>query len=431
MTQKQKIEIAMSETREAINKADPDNLTDETRAELDKNIKRFSELEVELRRAIIQEDEAAAKLEQPNEERDKQELEKRAIATQARTSRYVQAAIEHRSLDGREKELNEVLGLPAAGQISMPIWMLLDEYETRGESEELIETRANAITSLTNLGGEVLLGRFLHRLFINSAIDYLGISRETATHGTKRHTVMTAGTTGQTVAPDAEQAGTAAAFTTTDLEPHRLTAGYTFRYEDSARIMEFESRLRADLSMVMNYQQEFEVFHGDAQLSLGADGLLDGLDAAQTQTIPGFNAATHETLFADILTIIDGLYAEELSQCPLLVSPDAYKTLLTEALASIRETLSQRLRREGMPFRSTRWLDINNSGVGAGEAWGFASKANGREGAMTVCTWPSVDLIVDPYTAAQKGQVTLTAIMMHDAIINRKANFRRFEATAA
>ena len=427
MTESQRIQVRQSELRQKINAVNTDTMTDEERLELDGWTTQYQKLEVEYRRAVILEDAELERAGRPPEEQDSQQQEARDIANRARCHQYIRAAVERRQVSGAEAELNAVLNIQPSGHVELPLAMLLPRTEYSVDRNETVEYRADTVTALNALDGSVMTGRIIDRLFRASILDWLGIGRDIATSGSLLHVVMTGGTTADTVAPDGTHDAGAASFGTQVLEPHRLTARYVMRREDMTRLPYLEMQLQRDIGMVMMAQQEDEVFNGNSELTLGANGLVGGLDAGQTITHANIDTADYSAVFGEMLKAIEGLYATMASEIRILMTVESFRRLYTLDNANINQTLAEHLMKLGLMTQSSLYVGDTNT---ATKAWGFGCLQRGKEGAATVCTWPSVSLINDPYTKAAEGQVVLTAIGMHDACINRKENFRVWKTTA-
>ena len=434
MTRAQNIQVEQSTLRQRIHALldKGEDMTEEERAELEKAKARFDETEGELRAALVTEEEERRQLDDGLDD-TAENREMRSLSRRTQMHRYVSAAIDSKSIDGAEAELNQALEIRADGA-HIPLFMLLPEYRQRPDGE-LYEERVDAVTALNALDGAVVSGRFLPRVFPMAALTYLAISRDMPAAGSLLHTVMTGGTTAATVAVDTQHDAVAATFGTKTLEPHRLTGRYIFRYEDAARLAGLEERLRQDMSMVMSNQQDKEFLHGNAQLSIGANGLIGALGNAQTETLAAYGNATGVNIAGEIASLIDGIYCTDPSQANILIQTSVMKNWLSElfnAVAGGREDfIYETIRRLGWMFRSSWFVKGADGNLAAGDEWALASKSIGREGAATIAMWPSVELIRDPFTKAGEGQVVLTAIGMWDCHLNRADNFRKFVATAA
>ena len=111
MTQTQKLTMRASEIRQRLNEVaglTGEAFTDEIRQESDKLTGEFREVETKLRAAIVAEDV------DPNPgpaERDPETRERAELVRRSSIGAIVAAAVEHRSTEGAERELQTALGL--------------------------------------------------------------------------------------------------------------------------------------------------------------------------------------------------------------------------------------------------------------------------------------------------------------------------------
>ncbi len=108
MTHSQRLHVEQSEKREKINALlGKDELTDEERGELDSLTKRAQQIEVELRAALVAEDQGTTSPAEPDaEQRERIELRGRA-----RLTNYLLAAAQGLMVDGAERELQQAAGV--------------------------------------------------------------------------------------------------------------------------------------------------------------------------------------------------------------------------------------------------------------------------------------------------------------------------------
>jgi len=442
MTRIQRLQVRQSECRQRINelldKANrADGLSDDENTELDKLTREVQDLEPKLRAALVADadgdgadgaDGEDGEAEQRADEQDAELREMQAIGDRARLGRYIAAALSGHNLDGAERELNEALGLRADGVIEAPYVMLLESAEeVEGQRADDDETymRADAVTDLNAVNVGRTPGRFLERVFPLSAARFLGVTFESVPAGERVHHVFGSGATADTVARAGRLDTVAAGITAHTMDPHRLTAGYLFEVEDVARLTQLEPRLRADLNMSMSAQMDNAIINGDAGLS-SANG-LKGLTGAQNQELSNYTAATFANLFAEILTLLDGDYAATFSDCRVQWAPAALQKIKAlESSAGSGLFLYNHLMASGL--RQSSSTHVKAGAIAATNAYAYGSRGRGLPGAAIAAIWPGMQLIRDPYTKADAGQVRLTAITLWDFLILRAANFVFFEA---
>ena len=127
MTVLQKLQLRQSEIRESINKLLGNDSRSETeQAELEKLTGAAQGIEVELRAAIVAEDDKKEVI-TPTE--DAEARERRELREKVKVSDHLAAALEGRGLDGAAAEYNQALGLRANG--AFPLELLTPAVEQR------------------------------------------------------------------------------------------------------------------------------------------------------------------------------------------------------------------------------------------------------------------------------------------------------------
>ena len=95
--------------------------------------------------------------------------------------------------------------------------------------------------------------------------------------------------------------------------------------------------------------------------------------------------------------------------------------------ASVRKTTHDLLKMQGFKVRGTARVSTTKPTTD-GDLVMLAAKTRGIRGAAVLAMWPTIAVIVDPYTQAAEGQITLTAHQLCNFLVLRQANFRRFIA---
>ena len=135
---------------------------------------------------------------------------------------------------------------------------------------------------------------------------------------------LSAGTSADVRDDGVEIDGTAAALTTVEINPVRVTASYTYGTETLSRIRGFEDALRMDVQSTLEDKMDFLALQGQAvvnNVSPKIDGLLNSL------TDPGAAAAiaTFSTYLSAFDGRVDGKYAMDSDEARLLVNAPVYK----------------------------------------------------------------------------------------------------------
>lgn len=404
MTKLQKLQLEQSEKREQVNAllgkpAEGEGaLTDAERTELGKLTARLQAIEPELRAAMVAEQAAAD--EQETERRhgsngDGEAGEVRALLEGVLLSRYLTAAAQRRSVDGREGELNAHLGL-GAGQIP---WEAL---EVRAVSEAPATLPVNQQPILS-------------RVFANGDAQYLGIAQPMVPVGTASYPTLTQGVTAADVAKNTAISGSAVAaanWTVATVNPTRVSASYEWNAESAATFPGLESSLRGDLAAAMQSAIDKRIV---TQL-LGAGGLADPTNPT--------NAATAQDFVDVYAEYVDGRYATMADQVRLMVNAETYAYAFTKYLGTGDGQTDHHgaalALATGGGFRVSGHLpaaasDIAKSIAARGSGWAVAP------------VWQGVQTILDEVTGADEGKTTLTAVALVGFAMRRADEAKQVE----
>ena len=397
-----------------------DELTDETRAELDTIETGTPDLERQIRAATLaveteeteQRDAAATGDKEGLDAEDRERLE---LRSKARLGRYVQAAMENRAADGAEGELNAAVGI---GANRFPL-ELLAPPERR---VTLTEDRAT-----TAVDTQTMPRTWLDRLFAETAAMRLGITMESVPAGSASFPVTTAGASAAQRGKDQAAADTAWTVGVTELTPKRNAATLKFSIEDSSRIPGLESALTRDLRMALTEGIDRAIFIGDSGATPNAGDIvglqgaaIDETTLTQTNKIKG-----PETLSA-FLALIDGIHANTLGDLNVVSAVGAYRLWETTVINSTSTvtTLAKFLRDAGLSWAARGSIE---DATANGDFAAFVGRRMGIDGAGVAALWSAGELIRDPYTDAAKGTVHLTMCWLWDFGIPRPDNFQRLK----
>ena len=174
MTNKQKIELRLSEVRTRLNEIsglEGDDLSDEVRAESASLQTEFADLETRHRAAIVAEGEQSTETRQEETE-DTEERERRELREKSTLAAYFSAAMKGQPVSGREAELSEAYGCPG----SVPLEMFRTERRERDE-QRAVTPGVGANDAQQNLSSIV------PAIFDRSAAAWLGIEMPTVGTG--------------------------------------------------------------------------------------------------------------------------------------------------------------------------------------------------------------------------------------------------------
>ena len=413
-----KLQIEMSEKREAINKLlGKEELSDEERGELDTLTKRAQEIEVELRAALVVDGESEERARAafdgtpattPEATPEARELER--ITAAASVADIVHAAVEKRATDGATAELQKHLSI-SGDQVPL----------------ELLETRAATHTPAPT-DGEPNAQQFVPAVFPGSIAAFLGIAQPTVAVGISSYHVLTTNLTANVPAAGADGANTAGAFTSASLEPKRVQGAFVLRREDKARLgPQLESALRENLGMVLSTKLDQELITGAGGFMAAADPAIAAPDA------PGAAVAGYADFVKGVSDQVDGLYADTVAGVRILLGPGAYKRGLSvfragTAAAPAGGDLSALERMQALSggVRASSHIPA----VAASVEQALAARATGLTHFVQPI-WQGPTLIVDEVTRADMGEIVLTLVGLFAQKLVRAAGFARMSFRVA
>ena len=364
------------------------DLSDEQNAEISELRNEYTDVETRSAALIIAGD---TPTEPVVKEQRSEDREMDALIAGASIAQIFGAALERRSTDGETAELQEHLGL-SANQIPL----------------ELLEVRATGVTPApANVAQNQ--SEIVPAVFPQSCAAYLGIDMPTVGVGEAVYPVLSTSADAGTPAEGIAQDETAGGFTAEVLSPSRIQASFFYSREDRARFAGMDSALRMNLSEALSDKL-------DQQILNGANGLLEGTN------IPNNNVSTQTTypLYREQFAYgrVDGRYA---------TSPEDLRVVMGSA--TFAHAASQ-----------YRGNNDNTDALFAMKAAGVAVKVSahvpalaatkqnaivrlGMRRDMVAPIWQGIQLVPDEITKAAKGEVVITAIMLHAVKILRKGGF--------
>ena len=205
--------------------------------------------EIELRAAITAEPDPTITTDDTPEGRELRELVGRC-----NLGSIYEAVLEHRNVEGPERELQQHYGL--AGNV-----VPLDLLEQRAVTPAPADVGQNQAA--------IIPGVFPH-----ACAAFLGVDMPRVGVGEAVFPVLTTTATVHTPAEGAEAAETTGSFSADVLSPSRLQASFFYSREDRARFAGMDASLRENLSMALGDALDKQVIAGAAGF-FGANGLAD------------------------------------------------------------------------------------------------------------------------------------------------------------
>ena len=417
MTNAQKLALRLSEIRQQLNAlSGKDELTEAEAEEMRKLSAEYPQTEERHRAAII----ADAAEADPGDgdpgdgtgdTGDGEDRERRELRARSRLSRYVGAALDGVPVTGAEAELSAAAGCPGA----VPLELFTRRSETRrnGDTPE-----ARAVTPAPATTDENLAG-IVPAIFDRSAAAWLGIEMPTVPVGDAGYPVLSTSLKGGVVAKSADAPEDAGAFSVTMAQPRRISGAFRFTVEDAARLSGMEEALRQNIGSVLSDALDNQAVNGSGS----GDGTLNGLLAILTDpAAPAANAETFARYVAAAAGHVDGLFAVDLAGIRQLVGVATYghmagafraneDSMTAEGWLSTRTGGVRTSRRISAPAGNIQQAIVRR-----------ANPAGDRVAVMPV--WEGLQLIRDPYTAAGKGEIVVTGLMLvGDVIVLRDGAF--------
>ena len=394
MTKAQTILLEMSKNRQRLNDIlGKDDKTEDEVSEMDALVTRQQALEVEHRAAIVVQPDGTETV----HEVDNKERERRALVDDSNMGRIFDAILDHRSVDGRERELQAAYNLNAN---QVPLASL--------------ETRATT-PAPTNVGqnqSEIIPG-----VFPDSAAAYIGVDMPTVAVGEAVYPVLTTNATAHTPAENASASETTGSFSADVLSPGRLQASFYYSREDRARFMGMDEALRMNLNDALSDGL-------DKQIISGTNGLLTSQNLGNHNVT---NVTTFDLYLAGLVYgRVDGKYASTSSDIKLLVGSHTFG----HAGRVYRNTTVDRTALD-------RLMEVSG---GVRVSAHVPDAASNRQNAlirlgmrrdMVAPIWEGITLIPDEVTKAGTGQIVITAVLLHAVKILRTAGFYKQQTQSA
>ena len=203
-----------------------DNLTDETRAELDSIEKATPDLERQIRAAMaaLEGEEREAET-RAADSPDAEQRERIELRSKASLTTFLTCALAGRQVGGAEAELRSAAGI--GDGIPVELW------DTADAKAEIRQT--DAVTNAPGATG-VNLDKIRPQVFSHSIAPALGIEMPRVESGSYVSATISTSLTADAVAKGARQDASAASFTTTTVTPKRISARLAISIEDVAAV---------------------------------------------------------------------------------------------------------------------------------------------------------------------------------------------------
>ena len=395
MTPLQSLEIRASEVRSRLAElGGMEDLTDDTRSEMEKLRREYSDNEAKQRSLKIAGDSPAT----PVETRSSEGREFRDLITRANVGEIFDAAVNHNVIGGATGEVQAHYRLDAN---QVPLALLVRSWPT-----EDLETRA-VTPAPSNVGQNQM--SILPWVFPMSAASFLGVDSPSVGVGEAVYPVLTKDLDVRTPAENADADETTGSFSADILSPSRIQAAFFYSREDRARFSGMDAALRENLSMGL--QDGY-----DEQVLNGTNGLFAGTNLANHNV----TAATTWDLYLSQLVYgrIDGRYASTSADIRMVVGNSVYADMgATYRNTSVDRSVLDRIMDIAGGVRVSAHVPAPGS-----NRQNVVIKLGSSTGAVAP-VWDGVTLIDDQITKAKQGQIVITAVMLHAVKVIREASY--------
>lgn len=420
MTALQKVQVRMSEVRTELNKlGEKDDPTADEVTKLDKLTAEYEGLEARFRGLLTVDGADAADGADGADNGadgdgadgpDAEERERRQLEGRIELRAYLSAAVEGRDVDGAEREFNQALGVAGGSGVQVPWAALAPPVEQRAD------TATNLSGDIESKNVEPILGRVFER----SVAAWLGVTMPMAAVGMRTYPVFATGAAAEMASEGAAVDADAATFTVTNISPTRLSARYLFSIEDLATVEGLEAALRADLSMAMADQLDKQIITGDGTAPNLA-GMFDVDSGLANPAAP--TAETDVSGYIDLVTgQVDGVNAYETDDIRLLIGPATLKHAAKKFISGTDTSALAYMRMLSGGVRTSARVPAVKQVASKNHQELLTVRMNG---AAVAPMWPTLSLVRDIYSGANKGQVALTAIALYGFKIVRANGWTR------
>ena len=350
------------------------------------------------------------------------------------------APIETATPDAKLNELRERVGFGpyvAAAMAGRPVLVGAEhEYNAeRGIAEgwfpmELIARSAEGPVEVRHsINGDAQGNQatWLDRVFHDSAAARVGISFRSVAPGVAAHPVMQSGGSGVQRGRTESVADSTFTVAVTEIKPSRHAVRGIYSIEDDYRLPGLSDSIERDLRAAIVESVDLACFKGDHGANENV-GDITGLQTAAIveATITQANKVKADETLKVFVTQIDGKYAASLADLMIVTSVGTnalwHSTIHNSAVDN--ETMAQFMMRSGLAWSAKGQIDTATSN---GDFGAYLGLARGIDGAGIAAVWESGQLVRDPYSGADNGEVALTLNYLWNLAFPRVHNFKRLK----
>lgn len=411
----QTLQLKASEIRKKLGELGAiESPTDEQRTEIGMLTTEYQTLETRQQALIVAGDnpenpgEGEQVIDQPTENGDKLiDLETRSSIGDVFT-----AALDGRDPDGATRELQAELNL-AGNQV--PLALLRPAMERRGGGPGNLETRA-ITPAPANVGQNQ--STIIQGVFPSSVAAFLHVDMPTVDVGDQVYPVLTKNAEVKAPAESADADETTGSFSAEILSPARLQASFFYSREDRAKFAGMDMSLRDNLNAALSDGLDKRIVAGDD------NGFLHGTNLANHNAAAITDFGDYKSDFA--YSRVDGIYASNVGDIRVVMGSATFAHAATKYRANNSDD-------SGLDVLMQRTAGVRVSAhvpaVAANKQNSIIRLGSRRDAVAPI--WEGVTLIPDEITAAKKGHIIVTAVMLYAFQIVRTAGFYKQQSQHA
>ena len=249
-------------------------------------------------------------------------------------------------------------------------------------------------------------------VFPQSVAAFLAIPSPIIPVGDATFPVLTSDPAAGTPAENAAQDETDGAFSADVLTPARIQASFFWSREDAARMAGMGDALQEALQGGIADKLDSEIMQG-------TNGLLTGTNLSNhaRSSASNYNHYVENLMYARV----DGRYAADLADIRVVMGSHTFANASTKLPTNGEENALARIRNDSAGVR----VSAHVPGVSGNKQNALVRRGTRRD--MVAPVWGAVTLIPDEITLAGKGQIQLTAVLLHAIKILRTGGFYKQE----
>ena len=377
MTDKQKLELRQSSIRGRLSELGTEDGSEDGRREIDSLAIEYGANEARLRAFMVADDAPVETTTATKEGKERAEL-----YAKAKVGDLVHALVNGKSgVKGAMAELQAEHGLGD------------NEIHIRQLSPETY-----AVTPAPPNTGEVQ-HEIIPYVFPQSCGAWLGVDMPTVGVGEAVFPVLTKELDVRTPAENADADETTGAFSAEVLSPSRIQASFFYSREDRARFAGMDEALRENLSMGLADGL-------DKQIIVGTNGLLTGTNLDNHNVSTQTTYALYRSQFA--YSRVDGRFASMTSDIRAVVGSETYAHAASQYRGN-NDNMDALMSLQG----ALGGVKVSSHVPAVSGTKQNAIIRLGMRRDMVAPIWENVALVPDEVTLIKKGQIQITAIMLH------------------